>query len=1300
MGRFADGKGYRQPRRVAVLWILAVLSALSACSSKVGVSTSGNPSAVVTPIGHKAVSGAGTSAVTIRVRSGTAVILSGKDSTGNGAALAGFHWTQTGGPALPSPPDVGALLYQTADTVEFTAPQVATDTSLAFQLTVTDALGVSSSASATVVVTAANDPDEFLIPTIVDNGPGNPRRFSVAVATSAGLTPPLAADVPVCISVSRKLSYISRDGTQHDGTHSPMLALPQLASLQADASWLATVGSAGTSGMSAPFTAALQSTTNPRVVFDVPAFNDLELAAMFNQPSFDANGRSQGVAAAAVNQELVPSDLDSVRLYLSINATSGSCDEKLPPSADIAGMSLVLGVYAPGGTVPVLTNGGSGALDLDASGNALTADALLTAVSPTVPMTQISKAETLSSTTAYYRALDPNNQKTTLSAWLDANCFDSTQSDFGTGAAGANGAHAVYTNNFDLGFGRDMYFIKCTAGSAAVTKGLAHVGDMASVVINYASLEQAALKQAPFLAVAMEYAGDSTSNGQRYPKFYAFAPDDRTGAFDRVSSANFDRRGEKYLPGACLACHGGSISDTTFAASANVDATFMPWDLDGLLYSDTDPAFLGNLIGGAPYTRATQMPNLNQLNTLAWQTYQTPELKSSGAPGCAPTPAASSTCIDRFAAPIALLQKWYGQSGPQGPSAIYSDSNTPDGWPTSIPAGAAPTTPSGAPDDLYHAVFARHCRSCHTQNATIGNQFGTFQAFQGFTQGLVGSGATGITKLAFQYAQMPLARLTMDRFWVDFDGNTPSAAQTLANYLDAAGSGASLPIGNDAPADAAGNTVQLPGTPIVAAAVFSNADADNSTLVSPQTGTTNTYTVSRFTGARFDFSSSLFVSTYASSFAPPPNAALVGAGTASPAFDTSAKGSYDLTLAATSASGKTAQAPFVVNVNPTPPTIAAGCPAALSGTEGSPIVANLYGQNGTPVCITPGLEPSGQFNVLQINYPSTVNNSASGWGTALAGSGWTAAVSTNNQVTLIFNSQATPGETVALAYRVTDVDGSDPLGSITFSVVDMLTANNQTIQVYPTGIVPPFVAPAVAYAIPASELSVVIPLPETASDVALVLDSGATTSSGGTVAAASSPNLASSGGFTYTPLPPSHTTFLTCDANGNDLATGSVPCTNFDTFTYNLLSNSTAQSSPAATLSLNVQATTSFARTIVSGTTNIYALLGAPGGATPGTCAGCHESGGPDASYWTFSTPLNAANAQTTWTSITGSNTPATDWTRNPSPLNAACTGTPGYNTCAAFYDNPCGGSNTHPYKLASGCAILLQWILEGAHDD
>jgi hypothetical protein len=981
MAASATASRGRSIRRPFVLGLWCVMAFAGACSTKVGVNSEGNsvaPAALITPIGNAATSGAGTSTVAITARSGSAVILSGKDSNGFAVAIAGFQWVQTGGPPLPLPPDVGSLQYQTASTVEFTAPQVATPTVLTFQLKVTNALNVSSSATAAVTITPANDPDEFLVPTVVDN-PTPPRRFVVAVAANAGLTPQPGAAMEVCVTVNRSLSYTSRDGTLHDGVHKPMLSLPTLASLQANAVWNSSVGGVGTGSTPAAVSAALQSTTNPRVTFDVPVFNDVELFAMFNQPAFNASGVSTGIPAADFNQSLIPSDLDTVKLYLSISTSPGSCDGKTA-SPVLAGVPLTLGVYAPGATSPALTNGGSGALQS-------TADALLTALySTSYPV------ETLAGVSAYYAKIDPpwpgvtqGATKSDLNTWLDDNCFDHTQSDYGTGAAGANGAHAGYTNNFDLGFGRDMYFIKCAANHTDANGNItAHAGDMAAVVINYGSLEQVALKQDVILAVAMEFQGEGHSNGNCgaagstcFTKFYVFAPNDETGVFQRVSSANFDRRGEKYVPGACLSCHGGTVTDATYTAanSENVDAAFMPWDLDALLYSDTDPAYTGYLIGKGPFTRAVQEPNLLKLNALAWQTYQVPELKLAGT--ATPCGSAAAGCVDRFAANRALLLKWYG-CPPTGMNCtkppVYNDNGptSANDWPTATPAGA-PTTPTGAPNDLYHAVYAHHCRSCHTQNNNIKRQFDDFATFSANL--IPGNTATSLQPLLYSNAQMPLARLTMDRFWVDYFGSSTSAAQTLAAYINAQTGAAPVAVATDSQGN---KEVVPPGAPVLMATAYANVDPNplDAPITATQIKPAGVVTGVRFNGARIDFSPSLFAATYQSSLclsqtipAPPASCtaqSLVGDDGASPSFSTTEAGYYNLSMTAVSPSGKgtpESQPPFIVNVQRhgldtacAPQNATVSIPFSGSSAPSSGTVVNLSGCSAAQLGDTPLLQ--------------------------------------------------------------------------------------------------------------------------------------------------------------------------------------------------------------------------------------------------------------------------------------------------------------------------------------------------------
>ncbi len=975
MAATAQGPRCRPIRRPLAIGLVCIVALTAACSTNVGENSNPAPTAVITPVGHKAISGAGTSTVAITVRSGSSVILSGKDSDGNGVAIASFSWKQTGGPALQPYPIGGTLLYQTSSTVQFTAPQVASNTVLTFQMTVTNSLNASSTGTANVTVTPANDPDESLIATVVDN-PSPPRRFIVAVAPpSQALTP----GTPVCVSVNRSVTYTDRNMQQNT------VSLPPLPNLQANAVWNAAVAAVGASGGQAQLMAALQSTTNPRVVFDVPALNDIELAIMFNQ-ALDASGNPIPIPTTSVNQQLVPSDLDSAVLNLSIGATPGPCNGTPPDPAAVAGTALAMGVYAPGATAPALTNGGTGPLTL-------TADALLQAVNapPVTNPPTPSTVETLAGAQAYYAAIDPPGQgalKTDLNTWLDANCFDHTQPDFGTGAAGANGAHAVYTNNYDLGFGRDMYFIKCAANHTDANGNItAFAGDMAAVVINYGSLEQTALKQAPILAVAMEYQGAGHSNCHTgtstcFTKFYVFAPDDRTGLYQRISSANFDRRGEKYVPGACLSCHGGSITDATYQASGseNVDAAFMPWDVDALLFSDTDPAFTGNLISGAPYTSTAQKPNLLNLNALVWQTYQTPDLKPTGAPGCSVPPVVSATCVDRFAAPMALLTKWYqwcNTANSQDPRSCptaraYDDSGQPSSgdWPTGTPSGGPATTPTGAPNDLYHSVYAHHCRSCHTQNNVIKKQFNDFATLSSYLKPITGP---SLQQLVFSKAQMPLARLTMDRFWVDYYGGATSAAQTLATYIN--GQAGVTPV--SVTTDSMGNTAVVPpGASVFNPVVYSNVNSSGIPQTALAVG--GVYPVSRFNGSRADFSSNVFASAYGSTLClqQTTNPAdgtpcvaqpmiFVGDGNAVPAFDTSAWGIYNLQMTGTSGDGLTGASTLLIQAKQSLPNIA-NCnpPPSLSlGLSAMTTVVNLSG------CNTLGDTP-----LLQIQDPTNGGN--------------------------------------------------------------------------------------------------------------------------------------------------------------------------------------------------------------------------------------------------------------------------------------------------------------------------------------
>jgi hypothetical protein len=366
----------------------------------------------------------------------------------------------------------------------------------------------------------------------------------------------------------------------------------------------------------------------------------------------------------------------------------------------------------------------------------------------------------------------------------------------------------------------------------------------------------------------------------------------------------------------------------------------------------------------------------------------------------------------------------------------------------------------------------------------------------------------------------------------------------------------------------------------------------------------------------------------------------------------------------------------------------------------------------------------GVFNALQIAQavgPGCPSAGSTAWvgGTSSIGDAagtWTASLSTVDTygVKFTFGSSATANESVTLCFQITDVDGNDPQGMITYTLVDSLQAASPVSPI----LVPPFTSYWI-YAPTLTASDVITPIDP---GLTLVLSSGTATSLGGSIGPASATNppptttvpagtactapasttsIGVNGCFLYAPAP---SPFLSCDVNGNDLATGGASCTNYDTFAYFLKPSVGTTTSNVATVSLNVQALTSFYRKVntansfsVAGTaSDIYTIMG-----NSGSCTSCHGgSNAVAAAQWTF----DSTSQLNTFQSFTNQGAKANgnfDWTQYDVSGNFV-----GHSSSAALYDNVCDSSSTHynsEYNLngvTPGCAVLLQWILEGAHDD
>jgi mono/diheme cytochrome c family protein len=167
--------------------------------------------------------------------------------------------------------------------------------------------------------------------------------------------------------------------------------------------------------------------------------------------------------------------------------------------------------------------------------------------------------------------------------------------------------------------------------------------------------------------VAMEWSTTPGANGGLpFTKFLTFAPD---GSL--LPSINLDGRGEKYMPGTCVACHGGSQYSGHFAEKGNpspfLGSGFLAFDTGNYLFA-SDPA-----LGEAAQSDA--LYGLNQLVRATEASATTPTSK--------------------------LIQGWYSGGGTTLNKAYVAP----------VWQAADATSPGAA--RFYHDVIGASCRTCH-----------------------------------------------------------------------------------------------------------------------------------------------------------------------------------------------------------------------------------------------------------------------------------------------------------------------------------------------------------------------------------------------------------------------------------------------------------------------------------------------------------------------------------------------------------------------------------------------------------
>jgi len=280
--------------------------------------------------------------------------------------------------------------------------------------------------------------------------------------------------------------------------------------------------------------------------------------------------------------------------------------------------------------------------------------------------------------------------------------------------------------------------------------------------------------------VAMDYAAiPGVNNGQPFVRFLIFGP---SGAL--LPSVNLDGRSEKFVPGTCVACHGGDHYQGQFPADgsgfANIGGHFLPYDTGNFEFAQAR--------GLTGTDQEEAIYNLNQ-NVLR----------------AGPTVAETE-----------LIAGWYKNSH------VLDQNYLPESWRTPSDPNADPKTQTGQAvlqtyKDFYLHVIARGCRSCHAglidaynfdheqliDESNYQTQSGPSPLFidpdDEFQRSVCGG------KVSFGRDHlMPNSLVTFNRLWNSF-GSSEDQVTYLNNYLALA-----VNIPNIATSYACGSTPSTP----------------------------------------------------------------------------------------------------------------------------------------------------------------------------------------------------------------------------------------------------------------------------------------------------------------------------------------------------------------------------------------------------------------------------------------------------------------------------------------------------------
>ena len=438
------------------------------------------------------------------------------------------------------------------------------------------------------------------------------------------------------------------------------------------------------------------------------------------------------VAATAASGASGPFTLRITRDDGSVETVDGRWTSSGGPDATAVGNPrIALAMPRPGGVkLELESDAATPQLFLLGSGGQMMASAAATGDSATLDMPR-SRTDTAEYTAAYYAAIDPLGQRSTLTGFRQVNGFD-----------GPDEVHIIFRDTKDLGYGRDMYFAEGENGAFALYVRNFQVQAVPGQDYGPLNLDAAIAADTSFHigTNAIEWGPvDSDADGNPddinndgivdtsdyFPKFYTYEPN---APFRLRQRVDLDDRGAKAMPVPCIVCHGGRadplLPDGSFPNQGNTFARMQGLDVESFEYASVPGR-----------SRAEQEALFKRVNSAILRSYEPNRTPPNGQ-------------WDGSRA-IAQIEGWYG--GPGLPSDTFIDGYVPDAW---MPNAATGNPPPGA-DEFYREVIAENCRTCHLLRGLVHQDDIDFTTWDKFA-----SYSDDVQRLVFDHGKMPLALIT------------------------------------------------------------------------------------------------------------------------------------------------------------------------------------------------------------------------------------------------------------------------------------------------------------------------------------------------------------------------------------------------------------------------------------------------------------------------------------------------------------------------------------------------------------